>query len=98
LVGRVSVTRWRHHGVCRPALLYLVWPSASSLLILQCSQCIPLRSFRYLPIFIQRSFTCIRKFSWNSPVPYLSLREDTPSLTLLLEKSMNRIQQKCPTF
>src|SRR2546421_9506359 len=28
------------------SLLYLVWPSASSLLILQCFQCFPLRSFR----------------------------------------------------
>src|SRR5437016_4714357 len=34
-------------AVHRPSLLYLVWPSAPFLLILQCSQCFPLRSFRY---------------------------------------------------
>src|SRR5438045_2525717 len=42
-------TRTRHLALAvhRPSLLYLVWPSAPFLLILQCSQCFSLRS---LPI------------------------------------------------
>src|SRR5436305_14147965 len=47
--------------VLETSLMYLVWPSASSLLILQCFQCFPLRSFRY---------TCIGAVTglvWTSP-------------------------------
>jgi hypothetical protein len=51
-----------------------------------------------LHVFIQRFSSRICKFIWNSPVPHLNLREDTPSPTIVLEKSMNRIQQKCPMF
>lgn len=51
-----------------------------------------------LPAFVQRFSCIICKFSWNSPLPYLSLREATPSLTLRLEERMNGIQQRCPMF
>ena len=49
LIGHAGVTchlsplaSWH----AQTSLMYLVWPSASSLLILQCFQCFPLRSFR----------------------------------------------------
>ena len=53
LIGHAGVTchlsplvSWH----AQTSLMYLVWPSASSLLILQCFQCFPLRSFQYNPI------------------------------------------------